>query len=206
MAAGRVVTGFSLPYVAKYAANGTTVTYSSGQKLARGVNLTITPTTNNAENNFFTDNGLSESAPGGFNGATFSEEVDGLKPEAQRLIYGLAAADTDGWTVYDDNAVHPYCGIGCIFRMQEDGVVSYTAVILPKVRFDYPTLAAATQEQEIDWQTQTLSGTIFQSDAAGRRWLMVGQAKVVDGTTYATEALAEAAAEGDIKTFFSISP
>ena len=32
MAAGRVCTGFSLPYVAKYAASGGTITYSDGQK------------------------------------------------------------------------------------------------------------------------------------------------------------------------------
>lgn len=66
MAAGKVTTGFSLPYVAKYAASGTTVTYSSGQKLARGVNVSITPTTNNTENNFYADNALAESAPGGY--------------------------------------------------------------------------------------------------------------------------------------------
>ena len=52
MAAGYVTTGFSLPYVAKYAASGTTVTYSNGQKLARGVSATVTPTSTNTENNF----------------------------------------------------------------------------------------------------------------------------------------------------------
>lgn len=205
MAAGYVTTGFSLPYVAKYAASGTTVTYSNGQKLARGVSATVTPTSTNTENNFYADNGLAESAPGGFNGATVSLEVDGLKKEAQALIYGLAAADQQGFINYDDNAVHPYVGVGFIYREQEDGVVSYTAIILPKVRFDYPTMSAQTQEQEIDWQTQTLSGTAFKSNEANGTWLKVGTAKVVDGTTYATAALAEAAAEAEIKTFLSIT-
>lgn len=205
MAAGFVTTGFSLPYVAKYAATGTTVTYSSGQKLARGVSATITPTSTNTENNFYADNGLAESAGGGFNGATVSLEVDGLKAEAQRLIYGLAAADQQGFINYDDNAVHPYVGVGFIYREQEEGQVSYSAIILPKVRFDYPTMAAQTQEQDIDWQTQTLSGTAFKTNAAGGAWLKVGTAKVVGSTEYATAAAAEAAAEAEIKTFLSIT-
>lgn len=205
MAAGKVTTGFSLPYVAKYVASGSTVTYSSGQKLARGVNVTITPTTNNTENNFYADNALAESAPGGYSGATFSLEVDGLKQAAEQLIYGLAAATTDGFISYDGTALHPYCGLGFVVRQQENGVVSYKAVIVPKVRFDYPTIAAATQEQDIDWQTQTLTGTIFKTDATGGAWLKDGAPFEVDGTTYANEAAAETAAEAKIKTFFGIT-
>lgn len=205
MAAGRVTTGFSLPYVAKYAASGSTVTYSSGQKLARGVNVTITPTTNNTENNFYADNALAESAPGGYSGATFSLEVDGLKQAAEQLIYGLAAPGSDGFADYDSNALHPYCGIGFVVRQQEQGQVSFKAVIIPKARFDYPTIAAATQEQDIDWQTQTLTGTIFKTDATGGAWLKDGASFAVDGTTYANEAAAESAAEAKIKTFFVIS-
>lgn len=205
MAAGKVTTGFSLPYVAKYAASGTTVTYSSGQKLARGVNVSITPTTNNTENNFYADNALAESAPGGYSGATFSLEVDGLKQAAEQLIYGLAAPGSDGFADYDSNALHPYCGIGFVVRQQEQGQVSFKAVIVPKARFDYPTIAAATQEQDIDWQTQTLTGTIFKSDATGGAWLKDGASFEVDGTTYANEAAAEAAAEAKIKTFFNIT-
>lgn len=53
-AAGRVTTGFSLPYVAKYAVSGGTVTYSDGQKLARGVNVTISPEAS-SDNIFYAD-------------------------------------------------------------------------------------------------------------------------------------------------------
>ena len=41
MAAGRVATGFSLPYVARYSANGGVVTYSGARQLARGVNVNL---------------------------------------------------------------------------------------------------------------------------------------------------------------------
>ena len=34
MAAGKVITGYSLPYVAKYSATGCNVTYSGGMRLS----------------------------------------------------------------------------------------------------------------------------------------------------------------------------
>ena len=40
---GRVITGFSKPYIANYAASGTTVTYSGGMVLARGVSVSLAP-------------------------------------------------------------------------------------------------------------------------------------------------------------------
>ena len=39
MANGRIITGFSKPYVAKYAESSGTVTYSDGMVLARGVEV-----------------------------------------------------------------------------------------------------------------------------------------------------------------------
>jgi len=43
-AAGRVITGFSKPYVAKYSVVGTTVSYTDGMVLARGVSVALAPT------------------------------------------------------------------------------------------------------------------------------------------------------------------
>ena len=57
MAAGKVCTGFSLPYVALYSASGNTVSYTSAQKLARGVNVDISPD-NSDDNNFYADKPL----------------------------------------------------------------------------------------------------------------------------------------------------
>ena len=77
MAAGRVCTGFSLPYVAKYAASGGTITYSDGQKLARGVSVSIEPESSD-DNNFYADNILAESAGTTFTGGDLNLTVDGL--------------------------------------------------------------------------------------------------------------------------------
>lgn len=185
-AAGKVCTGFSLPYVALYSASGTTVSYSSGQKLARGVDVSIEVETTD-DNEFYADNVLAESAPRHFTSGTVSLTVDGLLTAAERLIMGLPAAGTDTWIAYGEDQAIPYCGLGFIARYMSDGVESFSAIVLPKVMFEEIGNSAATQEEEIDWQTQELSARIFRGDDANAVW------KWITSTEYTTEALAEAA-------------
>lgn len=182
-AAGRVCTGFSLPYVAKYAVSGGTVTYSDGQKLARGVDVTISPESA-GDNNFYADNVVAETAGGKFTGGTFSLTVDGLLAPAEKLIMGLPAV-TGGWYNYDNTMVPGYFGLGFIARYMSDGVTSYVPYMLTKVAFDPLETSAATSEDDINWQTQAISGTIMRDDTTTETWKKVG-------VEYSTEALAEA--------------
>ena len=192
-AAGKVLTGFSLPYVALYAHSGTTVSYSSGQKLARGVSVSIEPESGD-ENNFYADNIASESSPGVFTNGTVTLTVDGLLAAAEKLIMGLPTADQQGFMHYGDSMEIPYVGIGFVCRYQSDGVVTYTPVILRKCRFTSPGTEAKTQEEEIDWQTQELSAAILRDDSATHDWKYVGG-----------DESSESAAEAKIKTAFSIT-
>ncbi len=191
-AAGKVTTGFSKPYVAVYAESSGTVTYSSGQLLARGVDVTISPEASD-DNNFYADNIVAESASGMFTGGTLSLTVDGLLETAERLILGLPAA-TGGWTEYGDNMAIPYVGVGFIVRQQSEGVVTYTPMVLAKCKFSVPETSAATQEDSIDWQTQSLEATIFRADDSNHNWKFLG-----------AEASTEAAAEAALKTKLGIS-
>lgn len=194
MAAGKVCTGFSLPYVALYSASSNTVTYSSGQKLARGVSVTATPETTD-DNNFYADNVLAESAPGEFTGGTINLTVDGLLAAAERLIMGLPAANTsDGFTHYGDDQSIPDVGIGFVARYQSGGSVTYTPIIFPRAAFNLIENNAETQEDSIDWQTQELTATIKRAEDSNRNWKYVGG-----------DETSEAAAEAKIKTFFSIT-
>lgn len=192
-AAGKVLTGFSLPYVALYNHSGTTVTYSSGQKLARGVSVSIEPESGD-ENNFYADNIAAESSPGVFTNGTATLTVDGLLAAAERLIMGLPEADAQGFMHYGDDMSIPYVGIGFICRYQSDGVTTYTPVILRKCRFTSPGTDANTQEEEIDWQTQELTAAILRDDTAKHDWKYVGGDEV-----------SETAAEAKIKSVFSIT-
>ena len=197
MANGRVITGFSLPYVALYdtttQSGTTTVSYSSGQILARGVSVSLSVDSAD-DNDFYADNVKAESATGMFGGGEVTLTVDGLLANAEKLIMGLPTVGEDGFYLYGDSMSIPYVGIGFIVRYMSDGVTSYVPVILNKCKFTTPNLEANTQEDSIDWQTQELTATVMRDDSANHTWKMVG-------TATSTEALAEAA----IKTKFSIS-
>lgn len=192
-AIGKVCTGFSKPYVAKYEASNGAVTYSDGQLLARGVEVSIEPDSSDA-NNFYADNIVAETVAGQFNGGTATLTVDGLLQDAEQLIAGLNAAGSDGFINYDRNQSTPFVGLGFIVRYLSGGVTYYTPVILTKAILNPQSLSAATQEDEIEFQTQELQFAISRDDTTNGTWKKVGG-------ELATESEAEAA----IKTFFGIT-
>lgn len=191
-AAGKVTIGFSKPYVALYSESGGVVTYTSGQKLARGVSVSAEADSSD-NNNFYADNIVAESDAGAFSGGTVTLTVDGLLQDAEKLIQGLPAVDADGFLNYDDDQVVPYVGIGFIIKTMSEGVTYYTPVIFPKTRAGAITVSAETQGESIDWQTQEIPFSIFKDDTAKHQWKKVGG-----------ELATETAAEDAIKTFLSI--
>lgn len=192
-AAGKVCTGFSKPYVALYSASGTTLTYTSGQKLARGVDVSIEPESSD-DNKFYADNFEAETDAGTFSGGTLSLTVDGLLQAAESLIMGLPAVDSDGWVHYGDSQEIPFVGIGYIARYMSDGVESYVPTVIPKCIFNQISDSAATSEDSINFQTQSLTAKILRSENANRDWRIRGH-----------EEETEAAAEAAIKKMFSIT-
>lgn len=185
MEAGRVCTGFSKPWVARYSAEGGNITYTGARVLARGVSVQIEPKSSD-DNNFYADNQLAESASGIFTGGTLTLTVDGLFVESERFIQGLPEAGADGFIAYGDNQQTPYIGAGYIARYMSGGVTTYVPTIVVKTKFNAPTSAAATQEEEIDWQTQELTAAIMRGDDANHNWKYVG-------AEYSTEDEAETA-------------
>ena len=184
-AAGRVCTGFSKPYVAKYNSNAGIVSFSEGRVLARGVSVSLEPNSS-SDNKFYADNQLAESADGTFTSGTVTLTVDGLFMDAERFIQGIPAAGEDGWTHYGDDKSTPYIAIGYIARYMSDGVESFVPTILPKTKFGLFNQSAQTQGEEIDWQTQEISANIMRADDSNHDWKMVGSG-------YTTEAEAEQA-------------
>lgn len=197
MANGRVITGFSHPYVAKYATTEQTgnivLAYSDGQILARGVSASMSVESSD-DNNFYADNIIAETAAGSFGSGELTLTVDGLLDAASRLILGLPAADGDGWTHYGDSMDIPYVGVGFIVRYMSGGATSYVPVVLHKCKFAVPNIDAATQEDAIDFQTQELTATVLRDDTANHEWRVVG-----------TAVTTEAAAEALIKSYLSIA-
>ena len=185
-AAGKVATGFSKPYVAKYLSNAGQISFTGGRKLARGVKVSLSPESS-TDNNFYADNQVAESASGLFTGGTVTLTVDGLFMDAERFVQGLPQADTQGWVGYGDDKETPYIAVGYIVRYMSGGVTTYVPTILPKTKFGLFNQSAATQQKEIDWQTQEITATLMRADDANHNW------KFISETEYASEDDAERA-------------
>lgn len=188
-----VKTGFSEPYVALYSVSGSTVTYTSGQKLARGVSASLTVNAGD-DNGFYADNILAETAAGVFLDGELTLTVDGLSEAAEKLIMGLPTLSGD-WYDYGDSQSVPDVGIAFIVRTMYLGTPGWQAIAFPKCRFNPIGLEASTQEEQISWQTQELVAKIFRDDSTNHTWKKLGEVQTT-----------EAAALTDIKTLFSITP
>lgn len=193
MANGKVLTGFSMPWVALYAASSGTVTYSGGMPLARGVDVSL-DIEGASDNDFWADNALAETDAQAFSSGTVSLTVDGLKDAARKLISGVTntqsvTVGTSGsvtFDVYDDEAAAPYVGLGFVARYQEEGVVTYVPYIIPKIKFDPAGLEAATQDgDETGWQAQELSAAIMRDDTEKHRWKMIGAEQTTEAAAVA---------------------
>ena len=204
MADGKVFTGYSLPYVALYDENNGSPTYSNGMKMARGVDVS-TSLDEGSSNDFYANNGLAESDNSLFSGGDVTFTIDGLKKAARALISGTAttstvsigtgqSAKTVTVTDNDDDQSIPYVGVGFIIRCMEEGVTSWMPVVFPKLKFRNDDLVAATQNENIEWQTSQLTAKIFRDDSAKHRWRRI-----------ADDQESEADAEAVIKALLNIS-
>lgn len=195
MTKGRVITGFSKPYVALYNNNSGAVTYTNGMALARGVNVNIEPEVSD-NNIFYADNVAAETAGGIFMTGTVTLQVDGLFEEAAKFIYGITQTSEDGSNYYEYSAsdAAPFVGIGYIIRYMSAGVTSYVPMILKKNRFDVGKISAETQGENIDFQPGELTATILRDDSPAQAWRR-------DYTAQTSER----AAEGIIKTLFGVT-
>ncbi len=181
MTFGKVCTGFSAPYVAKYNNAGGTVTYTEGMRLARGVSVSISPEVGD-DNNFYADNVVAETEDGIFTGGSVKLTVDGLLSAAEDFIYGLPAAEevTVGdkkvkIRKYGEKMNIPYVGIGVVVEYRSAGVTTYVPVILTKGRFKTNGTEAQTREETTSWQTQDLEATIARDDTPNHNWKWVAE-------------------------------
>lgn len=172
-AAGRVTTGFSKPYVAKYNVSGDVVTFTDAMVLARGVSVEIAPD-ESSDNNFYADNQLAESAAGTFTGGTITLTVDGLHEDAEKFIMGNPDRGTDDWISVGDSQNIPNVATAYIVRYMCGAVTMYRPEIIVKTKYNQVGTTANTQGEDIDWQTQELTGVIMRGDDANHNWKLLG--------------------------------
>jgi len=193
--------GLSKPYCAKYSNTGSTVTYSEGALIGKAVELSI-ELEEGDDNILYADNGPAESA-NTFSGGSLTLTTDDLLPDVMMKVLGVKEetitskdikTETPKWYNWDDDQNTPYLGFGAIVKVQNNNVIGYQAVILPKIKLNNPSDTFTTQGETIEFGTPEISGTILRSDGGKHTWKKVS-------SVMNSEADAEAA----IKQFLSIA-
>ena len=169
--------GLAYPFYAIYSNNGSTVTYSDGGEA--GAYTEINLNLNDAsDNDFYANDGIKETDPG-FAGGSVEITTDDLRPAIAKALLGLheVAISTTGltttspkWMDFDDSQNIPFVGFGGRIKKKVDGNIKYVAFAFPKIKFRNPPIAATTQGEQIEWQTQQLTADIFRSDASDHKW------------------------------------
>ena len=173
--------GVSKPYVAQYSWNGSAVTYSDGQLIAKAAEFSTT-INSASDNNFYADNAVSESDTEFSNGSG-QMTVDDLLADPAKFIYGLeqesytptgGSASPVQINQYNNAMVSPYCGLGVIIKIKHNNTDMWRGVILNKVQFTVPSESVQTQGQTINWQTTPVPFTILRDDTAKQGWMKDG--------------------------------
>lgn len=193
--------GLSKPYFAKYSNTGTTVTYTGGRLIGKAVSLSIE--VENADDNIlYADNGPAESA-NTFSGGTVSLTTDDLLPDVLLDVLDVEEEDitsediqtaTPKWYNWGDGQNTPYGGFGAIAMVQNDGVVGYQAVVLPKIKFNNPSDTFQTKGETVEWGTPELTASLLRDDTEKHNWKKI-----------TSIMQSEADAEAAIKQFLQIA-
>ena len=193
--------GLSKPYYALYSATGNQVTYSSGGLMGKYTELSIELDSGDA-NILYADNAAAESDQQ-FTGGKATVTTDDLRPDVTVAVLGAKeetitnediTTTSPQWLVFDDDQEIPYVGIGGVIKKKVDGAIKWVGFVLNKIQFTTPGVAAVTQGETIEWQTQALTATIMRSDAAKHPWFRMS-----------TPMDSEADAEAAIKQYLSIA-
>ncbi len=191
--------GLSKPLCAKYNYDEGTglVSYTDGFSIGKYTEMSIKLEGGEA-NNFYADNGVDESDKT-FSGGIMNTTTNDLLADKMTPLLGLKTKPIEGiddanWLVFDDDQVIPEIGQGGVIKKKVKGQVKFVGFVLPRIQYANPGIAAVTQGETIEWQTQSLSATIMRSDAEGHPWFQI-----------TSELNSEAEAEAAVKAFLGIT-
>lgn len=170
--------GLSHPFYAKYANNGTTVTYSGGGSMGKFTELQVN--LNDAEDNVLRGDNAPAEVDNQFSGGTLDASTTELMPNVAKDILGVKqepvgstpAISTTGatWNIYDDDQVAPNLGFGGVIKKQINGQIKWVAFVFKKIQFKTSIQSATTQGETIEWQVPTINATIMRSDEVKHEW------------------------------------
>lgn len=149
---------------------GSDLTYSSGFVVGKAVSASITK--NHNTNPLYADDAVAE-MDNGITGMTIEFGVDDITDAVRADLLGLVAVSSGTPSAldhYDEtDAAAPYVGFGFIRVRRKGGSTTYQGVWCHKVQFGEDSESSQTKGENIEWQTPTLTGTVFgvQNDNTG---------------------------------------
>lgn len=145
--------GLSHPWVAKL--NTETETYSGGKKCGKAMSTSVTPNFN--EGSLSADNQVQEKIAE-FKDAAVAVGTDRVPVDMAEMIFGHKM-DAEGSETAKVGDIAPYVGYGFIVQEVTDGMHSYRACILLKVKFREGEESYETKGGSIVLKGSSLSGT-----------------------------------------------
>lgn len=146
--------GFSNPWMAKLDVEAGT--YSDGFKCGKAISGTVTPNYSSAS--LYADNEEAERVDA-FTSAAMTLNVSTIPAKAATVLFGHAVDSETKEVIYNTQDVANYVGVGAYEDNMVDGVVVYTAVIFPKVKFNESAVNYTTKGDNISFSTPTLEGS-----------------------------------------------
>lgn len=143
------------------------ITYKAGKIFGKAISASVTFTSN--DNPLYGDDTVIEN-DNSLTGAEITLGVDDILEEDQQALLGLVkTGDTSAEEYQDANSGAPYVGVGYIQVRRKNGTVSYIGNWWHKVQFNRPDEETNTKGENIEWQTDTITGTAMGAriDASG---------------------------------------
>lgn len=159
----------------------TAITYKTGKIFGKAISASVTFTSN--DNPLYGDDTVIEN-DNSLTGAEITLGVDDILEEDQQALLGLVKVGDTGNEEYQDaNSGAPYVGVGYIQVRRKNGEVSYIGNWWHKVQFNRPDEETNTKGENIEWQTDTITGTAMGAriDTSGHAYFRAKKAF----TTYA---------------------
>lgn len=171
--------GLKMPIVSKILAESP-LTYDTGRVLAEMMEAKVNINNSGVEPLYGNDN-ITET-DSGFSDGTIEFKPTDISDANYTYLLGHTLTNVTGGTVVDSKItdIAPYVGFGFYMVRKRNGALSYLPRLFPKVQYSEPSEEAKTKGKSIEWQTDTLTGTIL--TMPGVAWCRRG--------TFTTEAAA----------------
>ncbi len=172
--------GLAKPTIAKLTESSSD-TYSGAFQCGKAIQIDITP--NYAEGSVYGDNGTAEYDKE-FIDADVSLNTTSLPIEAHEMMFGHTVGEDDSSVTFKGTDDGGYVGFGFYVTAKTNGVRSYEASWLYKVKFSEGASTYRTKGDAIEYQTPTLTGKamvnsagiwkdveIFDTEAEALEWI-----------------------------------